>query len=251
MDRVHDRSPMTPAEEMGQNRLSHSVRVILITVASTTCIALLGHFGYALITRVPVDRTFMVESSCTPPCWQGINPGQTTRSEALEILHGSRYVRRWSVRVKGGDSLGSAVFDTARIEKYEASAVRWRNGVVYRVDLAVAFPLTAEQLIERFGPPEALGAVEVGLPEYPRWSFLLYYPREGIKVRLEGAERDNSIRASTPVDELWLFEPCDLTQVDSTVFPGGEAFGSSALTRQRPWKGYGDLTALYDFPKLQ
>jgi hypothetical protein len=235
---------------MRQNRQNHSAKVILITTALAVCVAWLGHTVFMVITRVPVDRTFMDESSCKPPCWQGIIPGQTTRSEALEILHGSSYVRRWSVRVKGDDGLGRAVFDTTRIERYEASVVWWRGGVVYRVDVAVAFSLTAEQLIERYGQPEALGAEQTGLPEHPRWTFLLYYPRHGLKVELNGAEGDNCVWPSTPVEQLWLFEPCDLTQVGSRLFPDPEVFGSYGLTRMRPWKGYGDVTTLYDLPKL-
>lgn len=43
--------------------------------------------------RTPIDRSVLTDDPCAAPCWQGITPGETTTSEAWDVLIDLAFIR--------------------------------------------------------------------------------------------------------------------------------------------------------------
>jgi hypothetical protein len=105
-----------------------------------------------------------------------------------------------------------------------------------------------DQVVNKYGPPEALKASTGGTPEYIYWIIDLYYPSAGIQFTAYTPEATDLIEPSTEVGVVSLFAPISLEGRIEDIFgygDGAEEFVSHEMSLLRPWRGYGDLFEIY------
>lgn len=203
----------------------------------------LAYLGRALVTAL------MTENPCAAPCWQGIIPGETSRTQALRLLKESPYVLQDSLREAGNSESGGVIWQWRTSGRRVEPGVSWQNDVVQTIILGLTHDLTVGQIIDKFGPPEALEVVTGGIPEHWYWIIILHYPHNGIEFQAYTVEYSNTLTPSTKVEVIHLFVPTSLEERVANKYgqdiPDSQSLVSHVLNLMRPWKGYGDLFELY------
>jgi hypothetical protein len=102
-------------------------------------------------------------SSCSWPCWQGITPGITTGSEALKRLNDSPLIlKKYSIQSEGSiTGPGRADWHWKIDDKLpeENGNMRWKNGIIWLMELTVSSNFSVGEVITRFGPPEKISVI--------------------------------------------------------------------------------------------
>jgi len=188
-------------------------------------------------------------SSCSLPCWQGITPGITTSTEALQRLNDSPLVLKDSIQSEESKTgLGNAHWrwkiDDKRPE--EKGNIVWANEIVLRMELTAYPNVSVGETINRFGSPEKIDVIDctdVPEGEHRYWCATLYYAQSGFEIHIgwEGSwiGNDVQITPSDPIEFIRVFKP-------STIEEWLSSLGLDSRHRDlRDWKGYGNLLDLY------
>ena len=93
------------------------------------------------------------DAICSPPCWEGITPGETTKTELLNILAESAMIESGSVEDMGAEN----IFDDSVVFGLRSDSTVW----VYLIDdkvmlmtFDVNLGITFDEAIQKFGTPE-------------------------------------------------------------------------------------------------
>jgi hypothetical protein len=108
--------------------------------------------------------------------------------------------------------------------------------------------ITVGQLIDKYGPPDALDVVSGGIPEHPYWLIIFYYPKIGLQVTAYTPEGGDSLEASTEVGAAEFYAPTTLQKRVADVYrdyADAEKIISEVNEHMRPWRGYGPLFGVY------
>jgi hypothetical protein len=108
--------------------------------------------------------------------------------------------------------------------------------------------VTVGQVIDKYGPPNALIVGSGGIPEHPYWLIILYYPKTGLQVTAYTPEGGDSLEASTEVGVAEFYAPTTLQKRVADVYGDGadaDEIISSVNRGMRPWRGYGPLFGVY------
>jgi hypothetical protein len=191
------------------------------------------------------SEMFFGDDTCSWPCWQGITPGVTTSSDALQLLQVSPVVSKSTVQseerrpgigtARWHWGIGSILFDCS---------MEWKDGIVSGISLTAFSKFSIEEMISRFGPPEKVSVIDCEMtPEQPReWCADFYYVKRGFEIRLKWKPEyadDVQLSPSDPIQSVFLSEP-------STIEDWLSYLGSGrAPIDLRDWKGYGNLLELY------
>ena len=190
-----------------------------------------------------VDRSIITGAPCAPPCWQGITPGFTQMDKALEILSNSPYIETGSIKRTGTDFSGGCTWHWRSPGRRMLPALSWQNGIVDTISLGLTFDLTIQEVIDKFGVPEALSMEGGGQPEYWYWIIDLHYPSQGIDFRAYTSVSSNNIEPTTEVGVVLLFPP---ETMEERIKEIEEALNSPLPADYfSDWKGYGDAAELY------
>jgi hypothetical protein len=116
--------------------------------------------------------------------------------------------------------------------------------------LGLTYDLTIDQVIEKFGPPEAINVSRGGIPEHWYWIIDLYYPHIGVQFKAYTLEFDNSLEPSSEVGVAQFFAPTSLEERVANIYGNeenvlAERIISHVMGLMRPWKGYGNLFEIY------
>lgn len=161
-------------KRLGRKVLLLAVGVMVIVIALSW-----------LYSESIVDRSILTDSPCAAPCWQGIVPGTPMTTE--EIAH--LLARMPNVDV---DSISEHSLPQGTAIRWWWKPWPWRHtgagsnsvflmgGVVHDIVLSVDFELTVEEILDRYGFPEATNAMQAGVPECPYVAMNLFYPTRGL-----------------------------------------------------------------------
>ena len=221
--------------------------VVTPTVTPSPSFATSTRISYP--TSLPLSTMleyFVGNSSCSWPCWQGITPGVTTSSDALQLLQVSPAVLKSSIRSDElGPGIGTAHWYWGIGSILFDCVMEWRDGIVSRIRLTAFSKFSIGDVIDRFGPPEKVSVIDCEMtPEQPReWCADFYYVKRGFEIRLkwkmpEYAD-DVQLSPSDPIQSVYLSEPSTIE--DLLSYLGG---GRNPVDI-RDWKGYGNLLELY------
>lgn len=198
-----------------------------------------------------VDSLFS-DVPCAAPCWQGIVPGETSRSQAMQILRTNPYVRSDSLEEAGTIEAGGVTWWWSIPGRRLQSSVLWKNDIVQEITLGLTYNLTVDQVVSRFGPPESLDAGVGGVPEHQYWIINLYYPDQGIQFKAYTSEFSSLLEPSTEVGVVMYFVPTSLEERVANTYAYGEKDESGQyivvshiMNLMRPWRGYGELFEVY------
>jgi len=229
------------------------IAVVLLLIG-LVAIVFVWQLHLAYLRRTLVDRSFMTDIPCTAPCWQGIVPGETSRSQAMQILEDSPYIRKGSLQEAGTSEVGGVMWWWYAPGRRLKSSISWRGDVVQKITLGLTYDLTVDQVVSKFGPPEAIDIGTGGVPEHSYWIINLYYPGMGIQFKAYTPEFEDLLEPSTAVEVAQFFVASSLEKRVEDVF-GGDGYGaeyavSHRMNLMRPWQGYGDLfTVYYESPQ--
>jgi hypothetical protein len=195
---------------------------------------------------VSVHRGLLTGEPCAPPCWQGLIPGQSTEQELAALLDASEQVDPGSLRRESG-GCGQLTYWRNR-ETFASLSPRsgWTSNyactsrkVLKVVMEYLVYEVKLEQLLDNYGPPEALRAQPAGIPERPYVEVNLYYPARGLMCQLELADQDEPLQPETRVVRAWYFAP---TSLESLADPGsGVPYPPAEYAPDvlQEWQGYG------------
>jgi hypothetical protein len=164
--------------------------------------------------------SWLDESACRPPCWEGITPGVTTVTATAELLRASPTIRAVSVH------------DLAPLRHPGEYDIRWvwtlpgtMGGYAYafngsfmidHVGLTLDAPVTFAAVQERFGPPSH--AVLRILPDPHSndvtWKLELIYVDRGMIL---AALTPTPPQLETAAIDLVLFTQADAAHIDDHV----------------------------------
>lgn len=190
-----------------------------------------------------IDKSIVTDLKCTPPCWQGITPGVTTGEQALKILTDSPYIKQESIKQVGNMKFGGCTWDWRYPGRRVQSGLNWQSEIVESIRLDLTFDLTVQEVIERFGNPEAVSVVEGGQPENWYWLIVLRYPSQGIELTAYTHEFSEHIEPTTMIGAVLLYPRMNIEEMmkleeESLSFPLPKDYFSD-------WQGYGNVPELY------
>jgi|GEM_PF-5998382 len=200
--------------------------------------------------KASVDRSLMTDIPCAAPCWQGIVPGITDSSQALEILKDSSYVKRSSVRAGSKDGSGRMVWLSNVSGIYSENQITWEDDIVQDIGLQIAYELTLSEIINKFGPPEILVATWSTDNDQYFFGVSLFYPEIAMTVSGYVDFESPQIEPTTPIYHVSFYAPQSVEERYAYIHRYQvpvEAKQSMAhlKTIMRPWQGYGDLFEVY------
>lgn len=197
-------------------------------------------------------NNFFGDISCTWPCWQGITPGLTTSTEAIQKLNASPLVIPLSHQVDRLNMEWDSKSWYWKLDKEQSISVRvsWKDSVVDSVYLET-YPnlheMPLEKVINRFGPPEKFvfkvcpGDFYVRIP----LCATLYYPKRGFEIDLSWLEtnlENAQITPSDPIHNVLLFKP---STIEERLAAQIQIIGDIQEADLQDWKGYGNFIELY------
>jgi len=108
-----------------------------------------------------------------------------------------------------------------------------RDGVVSTIYLSIDFELTVEEILTKYGPPEATNHGQGGVPEHPYEWMNLFYPTRGLQFVAMVLPWDQPVlEPTTRIFEATYVAPAKSFESWKALYPGGEL---------HPWPGYGEL----------
>lgn len=204
----------------------------------------------AHLRTVLVDDSLLSDMPCAAPCWQGITPGETSRSQAMQILMDSPYIYTESVEEAGNSEVGGVTWWWSVPGRRLQPSIRWQNDIVQQITLGLTYDLTVDQVVSKFGPPDALHVGTGGVPEHSYWVVDVYYTARGIQVKAYTPEFSDALETSTEVGVVIFFAPCSLEERVVDIYCAGNEHStqcdvSDIVNSMYPWRGYGDLFEIY------
>lgn len=206
-----------------------AVRWLLIALAGITLLIL----GYDLwqqwrARQEGMTRGLLTGVPCAPPCWQGFTPGRVVDRDGL-----ARQLRKLpgvsSVR-EDGNTL-KWLWNTQRGVN---SICIGQDNSIQSISLQVDFELTVEEIIGKYGLPDAINAAPFGYGENVYILMNLFYPQHGLTCRVQVLPYDHP-----------ALEPHSVVY-EVTYTPTAESveawFGAKVEDMSlQPWPGYGEL----------
>jgi hypothetical protein len=224
-------------------------RVGILLVIGLGAVVLVWESRLAYLRRTLADRSLLTDVPCAAPCWQGIIPGITTPSQALEILENSSYVKQSSIRVGSRNGSGRATWYWSVPGFQGENELTWEDNIVQDISLSIAYELTLSEVIDRFGPPEALMADWCPLQQ-ACFVVSLFYPRVGMAVGCSVDLGNPRIEPTTRIHSVSFYVPMSVEKRYAYVYRHGDSQTVEQILAHlraitRPWRGYGGLFKVY------
>ena len=179
-------------------------------------------------TRGSLVASVLTGQPCAPPCWQGFVPGTVMERKAV-----TRQIRRLR-NTKYVTEDGYAIDWIWRNQPGVNNVFIDRDGVIRSISMFVDFALPVEDIIQKYGPPEAVNWAPFGYGQNYYLMLVLYYPQHGMVCRVR-----------VYPDYAPILQPQDLVYEINYIIPANsveEWFGDNiARMNLHPWPDYGRL----------
>ncbi|MFC1996928.1 hypothetical protein ACFLXI_04895 [Chloroflexota bacterium] len=210
-----------------------SILIVLIIFVVGTALTLYRQYNSL--------STIMESTSCSPPCWQNIYPGETTTWEAVSILERTQNVgtiTQWDERY--GSKIG---WDFRYPVRESSGYIYFADDTVMAISLLTYGSLSVTDALDLFGEPDYFWMRYKETFERHWLEVILAYPTQGIFVRFDiklSDETDQSfsvrMEANNPVGRVIYFDPMLYENLlDSRILFTEDQ--QTIRTRQQPWHG--------------
>lgn len=218
-----------------------------LAIALTVLLALVG-IGYYFYQRAPVDKSLLTDYPCRAPCWAGLIPGQSSETDVYLALLSSPWVKSGSLK----PSWTSIAWYPKAKKRQFPNLAAIRDGKLLVLTINIDYRLTLGEVVEKYGPPEAVhaylgswhhvfGESYTIYLDYPAWGLIMvshpYSQTHEVLVR-EGV---GVLSPEFLVEKVTYFAPTgleaalrDLSTVPSTVV-------RHELEGTQPWQGFGEV----------
>jgi len=96
------------------------------------------------------DQSWLADETCSAPCWQGIQPGISSRQDAIQLVEGLSFVDGKNMRTYDESNVGFL----CRVPSDVACvSMQFKAGILIDVRLYMNYPLSIKQVVEKLGPP--------------------------------------------------------------------------------------------------
>ena len=212
--------------------------IVICTVVSSLVLVII----WKIAQNNYIDRSVLTDTPCALPCWQYIIPGVTSNTKAMELLTKNIYVEKGSIKSVGTNENGGCSWSWRVSNRRMQPTMSWENGIVNRIRMGLAFDLTIQDVIDKWGYPELVEAIEGGTPEYWYWVVNLYYPTKGFQFIAYTPNFTTDITNRTEVGSVILFIPLTIQE---WVKQKEKELGIGYLNHYSIWNGYGNIIDLY------
>jgi hypothetical protein len=188
-------------------------------------IAILLSVGCVSVTNKPTGDVYFSNSTCNAPCLLGITPGVTSEGEAKSVIKNST------------DFQNCHEFDNTNQGgvhwiKCDVIVMVLKDGKISQIGFN-STGLTLEEVIKKYGEPDALNIFLVNLPDYPaRTSAALYYDKKQAQINL--MESDG--------EDYDIYPEMSATSV---TYLSQEEYGQLKKIAMDSWNGYGRYKATF------
>jgi len=104
----------------------------LVTIALVVAISV-WQWRTARFRNALVDDSLLSDIPCAAPCWQGVVPGETSRSQAMQILRDSSYVRDDSLEEAGTTEGGGVTWWWSIPGRRLQPSILWQDDIVQEI----------------------------------------------------------------------------------------------------------------------
>lgn len=205
---------------------------------------MLGLYALRNFNRRP--SMVLTSDVCDAPCWYGIDPGQTSTIEALDLLSQMNEIDQYSLSEESdhNDTVTSYYWYFQMPAEDSAGSVYFTNDQVTAVSILTVDSLKLGEFFEKFGEPDEYWT-EIGTGENREFlRVTLFYPTNGYVVNLiidiEGDVKQVEIKESDQVFQVTFFEPALLQDLLKTRI----LIDKPLLARTGsfiPWTGVGTI----------
>lgn len=170
----------------------------------------------------------LTDEPCAPPCWQGITPGDVVDRNAL-----AKQLRRLS-GVRSVREDGNTFKWLWNTQRGVNSIYIGQDNAIQNISLQVDFELTVEDIIGKYGLPEAINAAPFGYGEDVYILMNLFYPQHGLTCRVQVLPYNHPVLEPYSI----VYEVTYTTTAESVEVWFGTKAEDMSL---QPWPGYGEL----------
>lgn len=170
----------------------------------------------------------LTDEPCAPPCWQGITPGDVVDRNAL-----AKQLRRLS-SVRSVREDGNTLKWLWNTQRGVNSIYIGQDNAIQNITLQVDFELTVEDMIGKYGLPEAINAAPFGYGEDVYILMNLFYPQHGLTCRVQVLPYNHPVLEPHST----VYEVTYTTTVESVEVWFDTKAEDMSL---QPWPGYGEL----------
>lgn len=187
----------------------------------------------------------LTSEECSPPCWNGIEPGTTKSWEVYAILEQPRSVNKDSIMADYGrnnEELTEIYWFFQRPVEDSAGSIYFEDDRVIAINILTVNSLNLDDLFEKLGQPEKYWT-EIGHGENREFvEVTLLYPTNGylasVIIDIESDVNHVEIQGTTPVFRVTYFAPEMYQELLGTQI----LIDKPASTRTdafQPWAGFG------------
>jgi hypothetical protein len=175
------------------------------------------------------DSALVGNEKCSPPCWIGIQPGKTTKVDAVKLLKG--------IEANGGGRL--TILDTGIIKWLDNSKKNYYlytdGDLIVKVEIDFrSDSMDLDEVISLFGEPASL---HLGKLRDGGYFVSVFYPEKGLVFVAGGDKSLYEIYPSMPIALVYFLQPSDISTIVPSLF--GKDIVSETLANIQEWNGYG------------
>ena len=203
------------------------------------------------------NNEFLIISdiNCEPPCWENIIPGETTKSEVVQLLMENTNVDPNSIAIKGEQWNGfSDVVFFKLLPNQIKGEIEFINDKVALINLSGNLDINFSEAIEKFGEPDYILNIPLfsGTPGFPQPSYEIQalIPNKGVNYAYntnDSSRNNNSIIA--PENKITRIDYYNISAydqiLDAGMFSEGHLNKEESIKNMIPWSGYGEIDQKY------
>jgi len=190
------------------------------------------------------------DTSCEPPCWANIYPGETTEEDLrnkLQDLYSVKGDSIFSRPLEGFDGIYWVFADGSD------GQARVKNGIVWTLGFSspinTRLNLTLDQAIEKYGDPEyVFSRMNPNSTDWGAVTFL--YPKKGVTfsyaTHVEKIKYRGILRPETPITGISYFPPENYQEFYEKFYIQPPEWTEEVVNASiYPWEGYGSIAEKY------
>ena len=193
------------------------------------------------------EISILDESSCSPPCWNSIIPGETSHSEVLQIVKNLNEIDSENVvdtnipwKIFNKQIWFYLYKNSSQVKVQTDGAVYFLDDKVVALFLQRNIGRTFSEMIEIAGEPEAIISMSFAGVTVIR----AIDSSKGIVF--ESYVDSDQLHPETRIDNVMFFDTTHYEELlDAEMFSMGSYDAKETKKIMYPWKGYGNIEELY------
>lgn len=202
----------------------------------------------ATLTACDQDASVVLQDpTCEPPCWRGIIPGVTSKTELVSLIEKTTedYNERFSLRGDGGEI---TCWEPREVKRPVCAYLE--NDVLFLLEFSDV-NTTIDKAFGLFDEPDHL-AIKTTVGDYEERILYLLYAEKGISlIHFDSTVPSRwiqEIQPNTKIQRVWYFDPSDFANLVDDGFIGDAKLVDNAVFE---WKGLGIIEDLYPIQRIE